>query len=145
MEALQIGAVQMLAPSLAKFGPLGVKEFEAFDLPYIFGDTDELHTVTQGPIGAGLLAKLEPKGIMGLAFWDNGFKSFSANKPIKTPADIKGKKFRIQSSKVLEEQMRALGGIAAGHGLLRGLSGAPDRRGGWHRKPAIQHVHPEDA
>ncbi|MBT3065633.1 TRAP transporter substrate-binding protein [Rhodoferax sp. U11-2br] len=112
MEALQIGSVQMLAPSLAKFGPLGVKEFEAFDLPFIFDDTADLHKVTQGPVGAALLAKLEPRGIKGLAYWDNGFKSFSANTPLKAVADYKGKKFRIQSSKVLEEEIRAIGGIA---------------------------------
>ena len=106
MEALQLGAVQMLAPSLAKFGPLGVREFEVFDLPYIFDGYQALNKVTQGPVGGQLLAKLEPKGIKGLAFWDNGFKSFSANTPIKTPADLRGKKMRIQSSKVLEEQMR---------------------------------------
>jgi len=111
IEALQIGAVQMLAPSLSKFGPLGVREFEAFDLPFIFDSTAELHKITQGPVGAGLLAKLEPKGIRGLAFWDNGFKSFTANSPLKTPADFKGKKFRIQSSKVLEEQIRSVGGL----------------------------------
>ena len=111
MEALQLGAVQMLAPSLAKFGPLGVKEFEAFDLPYIFDNTAELHKVTQGPLGASLLGKLDPKGIKGLAFWDNGFKSFSANKPLKAPADFRGQKMRIQSSKVLESQMRALGAL----------------------------------
>ena len=111
MEALQLGAVQMLAPTLAKFGPLGVKEFEAFDLPFIFDDYAELHKVTQGPVGKALLAKLEAKGIKGLAYWDNGFKSFSANTPLKVPADYKGKKFRIQSSKVLEEQIRAVGGI----------------------------------
>jgi C4-dicarboxylate-binding protein DctP len=112
MEALQIGSVQMLAPSLAKFGPLGVKEFEAFDLPFIFDDTADLHKVTQGPVGASLMAKLEPRGIKGLAYWDNGFKSFSANTPLKAVADYKGKKFRIQSSKVLEEQIRTIGGIA---------------------------------
>ena len=111
MEALQLGAVQMLAPSLAKFGPLGVKEFEVFDLPYIFDDYNELHKVTQGPVGQQLLLKLEPKGIRGLAYWDNGFKSFSLNTPIKSPADLKGKKLRIQSSKVLEEEIRALGGM----------------------------------
>jgi C4-dicarboxylate-binding protein DctP len=111
MEALQLGAVQMLAPSLAKFGPLGVKEFEVFDLPYIFDNDEALHKVTMGPVGQQLLAKLEPKGIRGLAYWDNGFKSFSLNSPIKTPADLKGKKMRIQSSKVLEEQMRALGSL----------------------------------
>ena len=111
MEALQLGAVQMLAPSLAKFGPLGVKEFEVFDLPFIFDDYTELHKVTQGAVGQQLMAKLEPKGIRGLAFWDNGFKSFSANTPIKKPEDLKGKKLRIQSSKVLEEEVRALQAI----------------------------------
>jgi C4-dicarboxylate-binding protein DctP len=109
MEALQLGAVQMLAPSLAKFGPLGVKEFEAFDLPYIFPNKQALYNVTEGPIGKGLLAKLEPKGITGLAYWDNGFKVMSANKPLHTPGDFKGQKMRIQSSKVLDAQMRALG------------------------------------
>jgi len=111
MEALQLGAVQMLAPSLAKFGPLGVKDFEVFDLPFIFNGYDDLHKVTTGPVGRQLLDKLEPKGIKGLAYWDNGFKSFSANTPIKTPEDLKGKKLRIQSSKVLEEQMRELKAI----------------------------------
>jgi C4-dicarboxylate-binding protein DctP len=109
MEALQLGAVQMLAPSLAKFGPLGVKEFEVFDLPYIFPSKTALYNVTEGPIGKGLLKKLEPKGITGLAFWDNGFKIMSANKPLHTVADFKGQKMRIQSSKVLDAQMRALG------------------------------------
>lgn len=111
LEALQLGAVQMLAPSLAKFGPLGVKEFEVFDLPYIFDDYKDLHKVTEGPVGKQLLGKLQTKGITGLAFWDNGFKAFSANKPLKAPADFKGLKMRIQSSKVLEEEVRALGAL----------------------------------
>ncbi len=111
MEALQLGAVQMLAPSLAKFGPLGVKEFEVFDLPYLFDDYNDLHKVTEGPVGQQLLAKLEPKGIKGLAYWDNGLKVFSSNKPIKAVADYKGQKMRIQSSKVLDGQMRALSSI----------------------------------
>ena len=109
LEALQLGAVQMLAPSLAKFGPLGVKEFEAFDLPYIFPSKTALYNVTEGEIGKGLMKKLEPKGITGLAFWDNGFKVMSANKPLHSVADFKGLKMRIQSSKVLDAQMRALG------------------------------------
>ncbi len=109
LEALQLGAVQMLAPSLAKFGPLGVKEFELFDLPYIFPDKAALDRVTDGPIGRDLLKKLEPKGITGLAYWDNGFKMMSANRPLRVPADVKGLKMRIQASKVLDAQMRALG------------------------------------
>lgn len=111
MEALQLGAVQMLAPSLAKFGPLGVKEFEVFDLPYIFDGYEDLHKVTTGPIGKSLLKKLESKGIMGLAYWDNGLKVMSANKPLKNPEDFKGLKMRIQSSNVLDAQMRAVGAL----------------------------------
>jgi C4-dicarboxylate-binding protein DctP len=111
MEALQLGSVQMLAPSLAKFGPLGAREFEVFDLPYIFDDYNELHKVTQGPVGAALFRKLDSKGIAGLAYWDNGFKVMSANKPIRMPADYKGLKMRIQSSKVLGDEMKALGAI----------------------------------
>jgi C4-dicarboxylate-binding protein DctP len=111
LEALQLGAVQMLAPSLAKFGPLGVKEFEAFDLPYIFPTKAALYAVTEGPIGRGLLQKLESKGITGLAYWDNGFKVMSANRPLHTPADFRGLRMRIQGSKVLDAQMRALGAI----------------------------------
>jgi C4-dicarboxylate-binding protein DctP len=109
MEALQLGAVQMLAPSLSKFGPLGVKEFEVYDLPYILPSKAALVRVNEGPIGKSLLKKLEPKGITGLAFWDNGFKEMTSNKPIKTVASMKGQKLRIQSSKVLDAQMRALG------------------------------------
>ena len=108
LEALQIGAVQMLAPSLAKFGHLGVREFEIFDLPYIFDDYKALHNVTQGKIGKELLKKLEAKGILGLAFWDNGFKQMSANKPLRNPEDFKGLKMRIQSSKIVDLQMRSL-------------------------------------
>ena len=111
MEALQLGSVQMLAPSVAKFGPLGVREFEVFDLPYMFDNFEEMHKVTNGPVGAALFKKLEGKGITGLAFWDNGFKVMSANKPIRVPADYKGLKMRIQSSKVLGDQIKALGAI----------------------------------
>ena len=111
LEALQLGAVQMLAPSLAKFGPLGVPDFEAFDLPYIFDGYDQLRKVTDGEVGKAMLAKLEPKGIKGLAYWDNGFKIMSANSPLLMPDDFLGLKMRIQSSKVLEAEMNALGAI----------------------------------
>src|SRR4051812_20362835 len=109
MNALQLGAVQMLAPSVSKFAPLGVPAFEVFDLPYIFPNRDVLNRVIQGPVGKGLLGRLEAHGITGLAYWDNGFKVMSANKPLHMPADFRGLKMRIQSSKVLDAQMRALG------------------------------------
>jgi len=111
MEALQLGSVQMLAPSVSKFGPLGVREFEVFDLPYIFDNYDELHKVCDGPVGKQLFKKLESKGIIGLAYWDNGFKDMSANKLLRKPEDMKGLKMRIQSSKVLDSEMRALGAL----------------------------------
>src|SRR6478735_827595 len=111
MEALQLGSVQMLAPSVSKFGPLGAREFEVFDLPFIFDSYDDLTKVTDGPVGKGLFKKLESKGIVGLAYWFNGFKDMSANKPLRKPEDMKGLKMRIQSSKVLGDQMKALGAL----------------------------------
>jgi C4-dicarboxylate-binding protein DctP len=111
LEALQLGAVQMLAPSNSKFGPMGIKDFEVFDLPYLLPNKAALRKVTDGPIGKAMLKKLETKGMVGLAYWDNGFKEMSANKPLRMPEDYKGLKFRIQSSKVLEAQFRALGAI----------------------------------
>jgi C4-dicarboxylate-binding protein DctP len=111
LEALQLGAVQMLAPSNSKFGPIGIREFEVFDLPYILPDRKALRKVTDGALGARLLKLLDAKGMTGLAYWDNGFKQMSANKKLVQPSDYKGLKFRIQSSKVLEAQFRALGAI----------------------------------
>ena len=136
LEALQLGSVQMLAPSLAKFGPLGAKEFEVFDLPFLFKDDAAFRGITSGPLGAELFKKLEPKGIYGLAYWDNGFHIMSANKPLHTVADFKGMKMRIQSSKVLDAQMRALGAIpqvmafselyqALQSGVVDGTEGVP--------------------
>jgi C4-dicarboxylate-binding protein DctP len=136
MEALQLGSVQMLAPSLAKFGPLGVKEYEVFDLPFLFKDQAAFRAVTDGPVGADLFSKLEGKGIKGLAYWDNGFHIMSANRPLHHVADFKGLKMRIQSSKVLDAQMRALGAIpqvmafselyqALQSGVVDGTEGVP--------------------
>jgi C4-dicarboxylate-binding protein DctP len=111
LEALQLGAVQMLAPSVSKFGPLGVRKFEVFDFPYLFPDQKALDRVTDGAVGQGLFKLLEPKGIVGLAYWSNGFKQFSANRPLKGLDDFKGLKIRIQSSKVIEGEIKALGAI----------------------------------
>jgi C4-dicarboxylate-binding protein DctP len=111
LEAMQLGAVQMLAPSNSKFGPIGIRDFEVFDLPFLLPNLAALRKITEGPIGQKMLKQLESKGMVGLAYWDNGFKQMSANKPLCVPADYKGLKFRIQSSKVLEAQFRALGAI----------------------------------
>ncbi len=111
LEALQLGAVQMLAPTASKFGPIGLKDYQAFDLPYLFPDRAAVHKVTNGPLGAGLLRRLEDRGMVGLAFWDNGFRAMSANSPLRLPSDARGLKIRINSSKVNAETIKALGGL----------------------------------
>jgi C4-dicarboxylate-binding protein DctP len=111
LEALQRGAVHMLAPSVSKFGPMGVRDFEVFDLPFLFPNSDAAYRVLDGAIGRQLFTRLEPKGIRGLAYWDNGFKQISANKPLHRPADFRAMKLRVQSSKVLSATFRKLGAI----------------------------------
>ncbi|MDQ6680757.1 MAG: TRAP transporter substrate-binding protein [Pseudomonadota bacterium] len=111
MDALNSGAVQMLAPSTAKFRPIGVPEFEALDLPFIFNDDAQYQKTVNGPVGKGLLKKLEAKGITGLDFWDNGFHMVSANDPLLMPADFQGKKFRISGSKIADQYFRMLGAL----------------------------------
>ncbi|MET0660030.1 MAG: DctP family TRAP transporter solute-binding subunit [Steroidobacteraceae bacterium] len=111
LQALYLGSVQMLAPSLGKLGLTGVHGFEVFDLPYLIPDRRALERVTDGPVGRALLKRLEPHGFVGLAYWENGFKLMSANRPLRMPQDFRGLKFRIQSSKILDAQMRQLGAI----------------------------------
>ncbi len=111
MDALNSGSVQILAPSTAKFRPIGVPEFEALDLPFIFEGEAGYDKVIKGPIGKGLLKKLEAKNITGLAFWDNGFHMVSANKPLLMPADFQGLKIRISGSKIADLYFRKLGAL----------------------------------
>jgi C4-dicarboxylate-binding protein DctP len=101
----------MLAPSLAKFGPLGVKEFEVFDLPFIFDNTAELHKVTQGPVGKQLLASSTAKGIKA-GVLDNGFKSFSAKQGAQDARRLQGPE-RCASSRPRCSRSNARGGRAA--------------------------------
>jgi C4-dicarboxylate-binding protein DctP len=111
MDALQLGSVQMLAPSTAKFAPLGAKEFEALDLPWLFPDDATYARVMKGEVGKWLFKKLEPKGITGLAYWDNGFHMVSANRPLLMPADFQGLKVRISGSKIADQYFRRVGAI----------------------------------
>jgi len=111
IEALQLGSVQMLAPSTAKFAPLGVKEFEALDLPWLFKDDATYSAAMKGPVGQWLFKKLEAKGISGLAYWDNGFHMTSANRPLINPSDFQGLKIRISGSKIADQYFRELGSI----------------------------------
>lgn len=111
IEALQLGSVQMLAPSTAKFAPLGVKEFEALDLPWLFKDDNTYAAAMKGPVGKFLFDKLQAKGIKGLAYWDNGFHMVSANKQLIKPSDFQGLKFRISGSKIADQYFRNVGSI----------------------------------
>src|ERR1041385_6014931 len=111
IEALQLGSVQMLAPSTAKFAPLGVKEFEALDLPWLFKDEATYTAAMKGQVGQWLFKKLEAKGITGLAYWDNGCHMVSANRPLTKPSDFEGLKFRISGSKIADQYFRNVGSI----------------------------------
>jgi len=111
LEALKVGSVQMLAPVPGKLGPAGIPEFEVFDLPYLFPDIEAVHRGYRSPAAAALMQKLEAQGILGLAFWDNGFRVMSANRPIHVPADMRGLKMRINSSKVNAAIMKSVGAL----------------------------------
>lgn len=109
MEALRLGAVELLAPSLSKFGNVGMPEFEVFDLPFLFTDLAQVRRVLQGPVGQQLRQRLARQQMLGLGFMDNGFKHMSAHRPLRTPSDFKGQRLRVQASRVLVAQMRTLG------------------------------------
>lgn len=109
IEALRVGAVEMLAPSLSKFGRVGFPEFELFDLPFLFDNLTEVRQLTEGPLGQRMLAGLGRQGLVGLGYLDNGFKQMSANRPLLQPTDFRGLRMRVQGSWVIAAQMRALG------------------------------------
>jgi C4-dicarboxylate-binding protein DctP len=111
LEALQLGSVQLLAPSMAKFSPLGVKEFDVFDLPFLLSDEARARQMMASPMMAELNKKLENKGVAPLAYWDNGAYDYTANKPLIMPDDFRGMKMRIQGGKVQDAVARELGAI----------------------------------
>jgi C4-dicarboxylate-binding protein DctP len=111
LEALQLGSVQLLAPSIAKFGPLGVREYDVFDLPFLMSDDARARQMLASPMMADFHKKLEAKGVAPLSYWDNGAHVYTANRPLIRPEDFRGLKFRIQGSKVMDASARALGAI----------------------------------
>jgi C4-dicarboxylate-binding protein DctP len=109
LEALLLGDVQFIAPSLSKFDRY-TKKLQVFDLPFLFEDVDAVDHFQSGPQGKALLESMKSRGLLGLAYWHNGMKELSTNKDVlKRPEDVKGLKFRIQASDVLEAQFRQLG------------------------------------
>ena len=111
MKALVLDNVQLIMPSLSKFTSIA-PQMQLFDLPFLFRDKVHLYSVMDGEVGAILKSKIDEKRQMkAMDYWDAGFKHFSTNaKPIVEPKDAEGKKYRIQSSKVIEAQFKAVGG-----------------------------------
>ncbi|MPZ09486.1 MAG: DctP family TRAP transporter solute-binding subunit [Kiloniellaceae bacterium] len=107
LEAMLLGDAQLAAPSLSKFEKY-TKKFSIFDLPFLFEDIDAVDRFQSGEAGQDLLRSMEGNGLLGLGYWHNGMKQISAKKPLLTPEDAKGLKFRIQRSDVLEAQFQAL-------------------------------------
>ncbi|SDG26657.1 TRAP transporter substrate-binding protein [Phytopseudomonas seleniipraecipitans] len=107
MEALLLGDVQLLAPSLAKFEHYA-KPLQIFDLPFLFDNMEAVDRFQGSEQGKALLTSMEGKGITGLAYWHNGLKQLSANKAMREPKDARGLKFRVQASAVLDEQFKVL-------------------------------------
>jgi C4-dicarboxylate-binding protein DctP len=110
LEAMLLGDVHFAAPSLSKFQSYN-KSMMVFDLPFLFDDLAAVDRFQQSDAGKGLLTSMQDKGVLGLGYWHNGMKQLSANKPLFTPADADGLKFRIQSSDVLAAQFEAVGGV----------------------------------
>ncbi|MFW9266184.1 TRAP transporter substrate-binding protein [Pseudomonas sp. NR3] len=108
MEGLLLGDVQIIARSLAKFEQY-TRKVQLFDLPFLFDDIAAVDRFQQSPQGQQLLKSMESKNITGLAYWHNGMKQLSANKPLRMPSDAQGLVFRVQTSAVLEEQFKAVG------------------------------------
>ncbi len=109
LEALLLGDVQFIAPSLSKFDRY-TKSIQVFDLPFLFSDVEAVDRFQSGPQGQALLNSMKSKGLVGVAYWHNGMKQMSSDRDqLKRPEDVKGLKFRIQASDVLEAQFRALG------------------------------------
>jgi C4-dicarboxylate-binding protein DctP len=111
LEALQLGSVQLLAPSISKFGPLGVKEFDIFDLPFLMSDDARARQMMASPMMAQFNSRLEAKGVLSLAYWDNGATVYTANKQLIWPDDFRGLKMRIQGGKVYDAVTRELGAL----------------------------------
>lgn len=110
LQAMQLGDIEMAAPALSKFQSY-TKQLQLFDLPFLFKDIDAVDRFQKGPEGQKMLKSMESKMLVGLGFLHNGMKQLSSNDPVRVPADISGKKFRIMTSDVLQAQFEAVQAI----------------------------------
>lgn len=110
LEAMLLGDVQLIAPSLSKFQKYTTK-LQVFDLPFLFQDMAAVDRFQQSPKGQELLDSLQSKGLVGLGYLHNGMKQLSSSDPLRVPADAAGKKFRIMTSDVLQAQFEAVDAV----------------------------------
>ncbi|TDO15345.1 MULTISPECIES: TRAP transporter substrate-binding protein [Halomonas] len=110
LEAMLLGDVQLAAPSLSKFQKY-TDQLQVFDLPFLFEDMDAVERFQNSPTGKQLLTSMQDKGLMGLGYQHNGLKQLSASEPLRVPEDAAGKKFRIQTSDVLQAQFEAIDAV----------------------------------
>lgn len=109
IEQLKIGGLDMMRINVAPLNNV-VPETVVTALPFIFRSTQHMRTVLDGPIGDEILAAMESQGMVGLAFYDSGARSFyTVNKPIRAVADLKGAKIRVLQSDLFVAMMQALG------------------------------------
>ncbi|GLK86930.1 TRAP transporter substrate-binding protein [Ancylobacter defluvii] len=112
IEQTRFGVIDMNRVNTAPFNNL-VPQTQVLGLPFLFRSVDHMHKVVDGPIGDEILAAFEPHGLVGLAFYDSGARSFyTTKKPIKSVADLKGMKIRVQQSDLWIAMMKAFGANA---------------------------------
>jgi C4-dicarboxylate-binding protein DctP len=107
LEAMLQGDVQLAAPSLSKFEQF-TKVFRLFDIPFMFKNMAAVDEFQNSDAGQAMKESMVRRGLLGLEFWHNGMKQISANKPLISPEDAAGLKFRIQPSEVIKAQIAAL-------------------------------------
>lgn len=110
LEAMLLGDIQLIAPSLSKFQKY-TKKLQVFDLPFLFKDMTAVERFQNGPVGQEMLGSLEKRGLVGLGYLHNGMKQLSSSDPLLVPGDAAGKKFRIMTSDVLQAQFEAVDAV----------------------------------
>ena len=109
VEQVQMGAIDFARISLAPVLQFA-KELNVLSLPYIYRDSTHMWKVLSGPIGQDLLKSVDKANLVGLAYYDAGARSFyNSKKEIKTVADLKGMKIRVQEAKLMMDLVKALG------------------------------------
>ena len=108
LQGLLFDDIELAAPSLAKFKQFS-ESIQVFDLPFLFDDLEQVHRFQATSIGKGLLNSMLPRGIKGLSYWDNGMRVISANRLLRTTADLNDLLFRIEPSSVIEAQYKSFG------------------------------------